>query len=212
MTLKKILLGALALFAFASVSAQETYFDFSFSSGSGYSGSGILGGTSIGSGEFLINSISGNINGAIPVLLAPTTTPYTVGGVAQTFNGHPIFQIPTGVGSVYAFNDILYTKGGTPGNTPFDLYGLGLTTSFGNNINIYNATGTGTGTGLVYLDNGRLLSFGGSASLGNVPINMTITAAVPEPGTYSMLLAGLAALGFIAIRKQRSAPMAAAVA
>lgn len=46
--------------------------------------------------------------------------------------------------------------------------------------------------------------YGLSGSMGGIPFSQTITAAVPEPETYAMLLAGLGLMGLIARRRQRS--------
>ncbi|WP_295990568.1 FxDxF family PEP-CTERM protein [Rugamonas sp.] len=52
---------------------------------------------------------------------------------------------------------------------------------------------------------GDLLTFkavGTSDSLGTSLDNVRLTAAVPEPETYGMLLAGLGLMGFIARRRK----------
>lgn len=43
---------------------------------------------------------------------------------------------------------------------------------------------------------------GGDHGLGIDNVSLTVTSAVPEPGTYAMLLAGLGAVGFIARRRR----------
>lgn len=43
----------------------------------------------------------------------------------------------------------------------------------------------------------------GVGSMGGYPTNLTITAAVPEPETYAMMMAGLGMVGFMARRRRR---------
>ena len=44
--------------------------------------------------------------------------------------------------------------------------------------------------------------YGFSGSMGGYPVSQTITAAVPEPETYAMLMAGLGMVGFMARRRR----------
>jgi hypothetical protein len=43
----------------------------------------------------------------------------------------------------------------------------------------------------------------GVGSMGGYPTNLTITAAVPEPETYAMMMAGLGMVGFMSRRRRR---------
>lgn len=45
---------------------------------------------------------------------------------------------------------------------------------------------------------------GGSTSISNAKFKVNVTAAVPEPATYAMLLAGLGLLGFMGRRQKKS--------
>lgn len=190
MIVSKLAVALIALSGMSGAMAADTYFDYSFAGGAGYSGNLVLGGTSLGSGDYFINSVTGTVDGGQSVSLLPTSSP---AGIA---NGQPYFVAPATPGIQYEYNDVLYT--GT--TLPFDFYGLGLQTTSGNAINLY-----ALGTGLVYVDNGRLTTFGNTA-IANVPITSNISSAVPEPGTYAMMLVGLAAVGFIAWRRQPRTP------
>jgi hypothetical protein len=46
--------------------------------------------------------------------------------------------------------------------------------------------------------------YGVVGTMGGVPLSETITAAVPEPETYAMLMAGLGLMGFIAHRRRKT--------
>lgn len=45
---------------------------------------------------------------------------------------------------------------------------------------------------------------GGSTSISNAKFKVNVTAAVPEPATYAMLLAGIGVLGFMGRRHKKS--------
>jgi hypothetical protein len=45
--------------------------------------------------------------------------------------------------------------------------------------------------------------YGLSGSMGGYPVSQTITAAVPEPETYAMMMAGLGLVGFMARRRRK---------
>jgi hypothetical protein len=98
------------------------------------------------------------------------------GGVAADSNGI----------QVYWNGSLLTTSGGS---------GVG---SAGNVWSSYTVTVTGTGSDtLRFAAGGQADSFGGS--LDSVSL---VAAAVPEPASLALLLAGLAAIGFVARRQQ----------
>jgi len=52
---------------------------------------------------------------------------------------------------------------------------------------------------------GTAADLSGGTMQGTYPITQTITAAVPEPETYAMMMAGLGMVGFMARRRRRTA-------
>ena len=56
-------------------------------------------------------------------------------------------------------------------------------------------------TGWVNVSSGTPMA--GGTMKGTYPITETITAAVPEPSTYALMLAGLGLVGFVATRRRR---------
>lgn len=84
---------------------------------------------------------------------------------------------------------------------------LGSFTQAGGGQNVwagqtFNLTATGSTSTLLFRAIGISDSYGGS--LDNVRIINAPTAAVPEPETWAMMLAGMGALGFIARRRRQA--------
>ena len=46
--------------------------------------------------------------------------------------------------------------------------------------------------------------YGALGTMSGYPVSQTITAAVPEPETYALMLAGLGLMGFIARRRRKA--------
>ncbi|SHM26995.1 choice-of-anchor C domain-containing protein [Duganella sacchari] len=77
--------------------------------------------------------------------------------------------------------------------------------------NLYVGTGTPTNHSFTFTTGNsagsQLLTFssvGGDGYSGAVLDNVSLTAAVPEPETYAMLVAGLGLLGFVARRRKQA--------
>ncbi len=168
------LFGAAALALFAApASAADFMFDFT--------GSGFFGGTLNGSGTLTTDNVTfvNALNGY---------SAQTITGITGTFNGSAI----TGLASVTGSNNLFYLSG------PFfvDGNGLGFTTASGVSANLFvtndtayrvNTQGAGLLTGLV------------TARVSPV----AITAAVPEPATWAMMLIGFGGIG-VAMRRRKT--------
>jgi hypothetical protein len=146
---------AATLLCSSSAVAGDSYFDFSFS-GSGDSGSGVLGGVSLGGGEYFINYVSGTDNGNALTLLS-TATPWT--GTPACLPGIPCYTA-----SGYIFDDVLFTKGALA----LDYAGLGLRTAVTGGVNVI-----GMGSGYQYSDH----VLGGTY----VPISFSASAVAKAP-------------------------------
>ncbi|MES2583350.1 MAG: PEP-CTERM sorting domain-containing protein [Pseudomonadota bacterium] len=99
-------------------------------------------------------------------------------------------------------------------NVPAGSNGLGFTFGSLSGQVLANVAGSPSGnvwqqyTGLVLLNGPTSLMFhasGISDSLGGSLDNVSVTAAVPEPESYAMMLAGLALMGTIARRRKSKA-------
>ena len=84
--------------------------------------------------------------------------------------------------------------------------GTDLTVSFGGQSYVYAPAAAATSASLLWtaLSTGtQTVTFaGGNGFSGPTLDNVTLTAAVPEPQTYALLLAGLGAIGFVAKRRK----------
>jgi hypothetical protein len=125
-----------------------------------------------GSGEFITGAVG---------------SPYTVTGVTGTANGLGI----TGL-SGYAGADNKLFSPASPGYV--DFAGISFSTASGPDWNLFYNGGNFALRSDVdpigYASNGQPLDI------------LTVTAAVPEPETYAMMLAGLGLLGFVARRRR----------
>jgi len=175
-----LLVGMLAA---SSAGAMEQYFTFSFS-GSGIdgkgapvseSGSGVLGGISIGKGAYFINHVAAIANGQSLSLL-PTTTLYTGSCQAPCYSD-TLFSASDAVGG-YIFDDAINMSGT---GLYLDTYGLGLKTSSGNYINLL---GVGNASTYYYIDD--LLTASNPKNIPSVQVTVVIAPLTPSAAISSL--------------------------
>ena len=66
--------------------------------------------------------------------------------------------------------------------------------------------------GAVCMTGTSLAGYGSVGTMAGYPVSETITAAVPEPSTYALMLAGLGLVGFIATRRRKQDDLMASFA
>lgn len=180
----------MVLFSGASARADSVTFDLTYSgnySGDKISGNLVLNATSDGGGVYTVNSVSGTqlLNGimeSVNTVVPSTSSPFTDSGQ-------------------FDYDELL-----TPGQSPsIDFYGLLLGVSAAYPVNICSNCDDNNGTTYseyVYLPSGG----GNSITFGSTYEDYSITSLslseVPEPSTLLLLGFGLAALFFVARRKQ----------
>jgi hypothetical protein len=143
-----------------------------------FSGTGFFGGPLNGTGTLTTNNASfvNPLNGY---------TAQTITGITGTYNGSAI----TGLANVTGSNNIFYLTG------PFfvDGNGLGFSTAAGAAVNLFITNDTS------YRVNA------GGLNTGLVTASATaVTAAVPEPATWAMMILGFGAIGSAIRRMRRS--------
>lgn len=176
------IIGA-ALALVAAAPASAAVYMFNFS------GTGFFGGTLNGSGSLTTNDIS---------FVNPTNgfTAQNITGISGTFNNSAITGLAPGV---FGANNLFYLTG------PFfvDGNGLAFTTAAGVSANLFVTNGTSY----------RINTQGAGLLTGLVTAQATpVAAAVPEPGTWAMMLLGFGAIGMAARRRRRTGRLEAQTA
>lgn len=98
-------------------------------------------------------------------------------GVSSVSNGIEVFWNGLSLG--------VFTGNGAPNGNTWAVQNLSVTGAASSSLLMFQAVGTSD-------------SYGGSLDA------VSLTAAVPEPETYALMLAGLAAVGFVARRRRQS--------
>lgn len=183
---------AFLLGAISSEPATAAVYDFSFTTAN-YTASGTL--TTDSSNDVL--NINGTVTGTTS-LTDSTTGP--IGGLitqAGTPPGQGTYTSPI-TGQAWNYNDVLYPSG------PQLVDNNGLLFTFG--------------TDSMKLDIGNIYTVGSTyyfsvdapSSLynpGDVVVSGGITAAVPEPATWAMMILGFTGVGFMAYRRRSAFPV-----
>ena len=138
-------------------------------------------------------STDASINGSGEFFTGSPTSPYLLTGITGNVNGSGGI---TGLSSYAGADNLLYFPA-SPGYVDFS--GISFSTSTGPSWNLYYDNGTFA----LRSD----LNPGGNAS-SESPINLTVTAAIPEPETYAMMLAGLGLMGFVIRRRKQKVAVA----
>ncbi|SHM84978.1 PEP-CTERM protein-sorting domain-containing protein [Bradyrhizobium lablabi] len=106
----------------------------------------------------------------------------------------------TAAGGAWVYNDVIFT-----GPLRFDYNGVVFTADNGALYNLYTQNFNNPSfDSLLTTD-----QFGGGAGTAHLGTG-TITAAVPEPSTWAMIILGFAGIGFMAYRRKSNPALAAA--
>ena len=141
------------------------------------------GGTTFGSGQFFTDD---------------ATSPYLITGITGTETYLGVSGTITGLSS-YAGADNLLTFPADPTFVSF----AGISFSILTSGNVVDALGLGF-TGSAYGIAQQSTNPNGECC-GVTPLTFTVTAAVPEPSTWAMLILGFAGVGFMTYRRRTQA-------
>jgi hypothetical protein len=155
-------------------------------------GSGSLNGTAFTDQNFLFSLVGDSSSGnPIDPLFSATVS---IAGFGTT-----TLSIPTRLGLANS-SAVYFSRSGMGGLDLFDFY-----VQNGSLVNGLVGPFSVTGTSIFALNQFQNVGSSLGALTFNSSSNVTFTAAVPEPETYAMMMAGLGMLGFIARRRKQSA-------
>jgi hypothetical protein len=174
------LAAAIVVSAFSPIAAEASVFDITFNS-AGLSinaqANAVLDGI-----NYDITSITGTVQSGLNL--------YTIGPLYTVPGTPPGVGTVSGPGFNWVFNDVIFTTGGLH----FDFNGV-VFTAGPSLYNLFSDLGGTNNAALASNDPlvpGRVDTFGVG----------TITAAVPEPSTWAMMILGFAGMGFLAYRRK----------
>lgn len=125
---------------------------------------------------------------------------YDITGIGGTFGGNTItslvinpLQPNHSTSTTFTWDNVLFPSG----VRAFDRYGVAFTTSAGT-FNVFDAIADGgtTNTSTPY---GLIIGSTGAETFGTG----TLTAAVPEPSTWMMMILGFCGVGFVMYRRNK---------
>lgn len=135
--------------------------------------------------------------GGVPYPASGTVTATFTGGnwVATAATGTIDGSAVTGVTSFFGSDNFLFPTG----TTYVDTKGIAFETAAGQSVDIFSFFAQGTPpSGNAY---GEIASNPGGFGVGT----FTLTAAVPEPSTWAMMILGFVGLGFLGYRRGKTA-------
>jgi hypothetical protein len=180
--LKSVGVLVAALIAAPSLSgvAQATTYDLNF----------LQNGVNVGSAELILN----NVTSSTTTTLSGGTLTNDFGGLTGSIEGFTIFSPTAASAGAEVFSGITIVNGViTDISAPFG--GGGIFTSDPGPINLFFGVNNALG-----------FELGGPANEGT----FTVSAAVPEPSTWAMMILGFCGLGFVAYRRKQQTAFNAA--
>jgi hypothetical protein len=130
---------------------------------------------------------------------------FDITGVSGTFGGNAITSLfnnpnqPNPSVGAFTWDNVLFPSG----VLAFDRFGIAFTTATGT-FNIFDAIADG-GTTDTTTPYGLIVAETGAETFGTG----TLTAAVPEPSTWAMMILGFAGVGYMTYRRRKVAALAA---
>ncbi|VXC42585.1 PEPxxWA-CTERM sorting domain-containing protein [Sphingomonas sp. 8AM] len=211
MKMMKVLLAATALLAVSPASAAPiigsfslTSFAGSYTGGTAVNATGLdfgnaFGGTGNGygvNGSALIGNAKGSFAG-LNGLLASISDISLLGDVANAYTQNPFIQFGSASNIIFSFDNASVTR--SPLGTSVTITGQGV---------FSNGVAADTTAGMFSLATSSQNGMSSDVNFTFTSNASAITSAVPEPGTWAMMLVGFAMVG-AAVRKRRNNTTAA---